>query len=315
MFRHAPQRAGEGEADKARFLGEHRVFAKGARPVGFVGDLRHRAGLGVDQTGETGQRLLGLGLHAGFARLAALQKPREAWPIGQFAVAPAAMLGVVALVHELADFRALIVGQLALCPLPSFRPAGRAVDDRRKVADRLLEDRQEMLGRIKAAQLDDLGAIGPENHCRRPAPTLVALRQVGPAVLVDLDRNEVPGDQLLHFRIGVGLLLHDVAPGAPPGLQAEQHEALLPLGLLEHLVVPLAPRHAVGACRRRERPEHHKCADQARQPHHRLPFASACMVSRRLRPADHKRLTAMPRVAGRGRAGRVRKPPGWWLAG
>src|SRR6185437_1112193 len=57
----------------------------------------------------------------------------------------------------------------------------------------------------------------------------------------DIDRDEMVLERGPHLGIGPGLLVHGVAPGAPPALQRDDHELLLGRRAREGGSAPLAP--------------------------------------------------------------------------
>ena len=134
----------------------------------------------------------------------------------------------------------------SVSPVASVRsrsaPPGVGIVDGRGVFDRLGQDRDEELRRIEAAQLHDLGAVGREDDGGGPAPALVALRDIGPAVLVDINRDEIVLEHAAHLGIGPGLAVHDVAPRGTTRICSDTITNFFSRAALrEGRVVPLAP--------------------------------------------------------------------------
>ena len=75
----------------------------------------------------------------------------------------------------------------------------------------------------------------------RPHLSLVATIHFGVLVPVDLDRDEILGEQARDLRVDVRPLVHDVAPVAPGGSDVEQDRAAGPLGELERFGAPRMP--------------------------------------------------------------------------
>jgi hypothetical protein len=100
----------------------------------------------------------------------------------------------------------------------------------------------EEFRRIKTLELDDFGAVGAENDRRRPAPALIALRDIRPVVLVHVNRDKPVRDDFAHRRIVIGNRIHLVAGMTPPGLQAQEDELILFGRAFEYLVSPGLPR-------------------------------------------------------------------------
>ena len=155
-------------------------------------------------------------------------------------LAPAADLVLIGLVVGLRERVALRLGQeggsgrLDLKGLAD-RGAGRGIVDDR-LQQRLHARRFDI-----APDLDDLGAVRTEHDGRGPAPVAIAAGEIGIGVLIGPHRQVFFCEQRLHVGIGVGRLLHHVAPVAPHRLEIEDDEALLGGCAREQLVVPLAP--------------------------------------------------------------------------
>src|SRR5262249_12515450 len=70
---------------------------------------------------------------------------------------------------------------------------------------------------------------------------LIAAVDVGTLIAVHLHRDKVLIDDASHFRIIVGLAIHDMTPMAPDGPDIQQHGLVLALGGSESLLTPLMP--------------------------------------------------------------------------
>ena len=116
---------------------------------------------------------------------------------------------------------------------------------RRRIVDDRLQERGHLLRRDEAAALDDLRAVTRKHDGRRPSPVPVAARKRRVRILVDADRQVACPDECDDPPVGVGLIVHDVTPVTPHGVQVEQHEAMLAGGLLEEPLVPLPLPHNV----------------------------------------------------------------------
>ena len=146
----------------------------------------------------------------------ALQRPNQHLAIDEFGFAPAAIGLVPGLVDETKNFLALRVGQTGCERALAFRSAGIGIHHGRGILDCGRENGVEKLRRVEAAQFDDLGAVGCEDDGGGPAPALIALRDIRPAVLVDVDRDELVFQDCAYLGAGPGLVVHHVAPSAPP---------------------------------------------------------------------------------------------------
>ena len=202
------------------------------------------------------------------AAACALQRPCQHRPVDELRFAPAAMLVIPGLVDEAEDFVALRVGQARRQRAAALGAARFGVFDRGGVFDGGGEHRNEILRRVKTAQFCDFGAVGPEDDGGGPAPALIALRDIRPAVLIDIDRDELVLEDAADFRVGPGLAVHHMAPAAPPGLQRDHHEFLLGRGAGEGGVAPFAPepvavldRRRAGADGEQQRQQQHSDAD------------------------------------------------------
>ena len=72
--------------------------------------------------------------------------------------------------------------------------------------------------------------------------------KIGTRFLIDFHRNLVLGNQRRDARIGIGFLLHHVAPVAPRGFEIRQDKALLLLALREMAALPCFPEHGCDGC-------------------------------------------------------------------
>jgi hypothetical protein len=84
-----------------------------------------------------------------------------------------------------------------------------------------------------------------EDHRRRPAVVFVSVGDIGARILIDLHREVTFGHQAAHRGISIGLLIHDVAPVAPPGFKIEQHKLVLAHSLGKDRVRPWMPGDGV----------------------------------------------------------------------
>ncbi|HEX9558115.1 MAG TPA: TauD/TfdA family dioxygenase, partial [Reyranella sp.] len=264
------QHRGAGVGRQRCLLGEHRIFARGCRPVGFQRDLTDAAKRRVDQGDLRREAALEPCLGLLVSRLRPVEEPAEGRAVHELALAPAAVVAVVGLVEESQDLGALGVAQARRQGALPLRTGGVTVIDRRGIADRLLQDGNEEFRRVEAAQLHDLRAVRPEDDGGGPAPALVALGDVGAAVLVDVDRNELVPERGAHLGVGPGIAVHDVAPRAPPALQRHDHELLLGGGAPEGGVRPVAPEAVLVVERRglSRRQTQQQCRDDTQEPHH-----------------------------------------------
>ena len=156
-------------------------------------------------------------------------------------VAPAAALGLVVVV-ELFDRGLANVGELALGRSRSGA-LGLAARQRARIAigDQAAQDLGEHLGLSKATQLEDRLGGGGQDAGGGPTPRPVALGDVRTRVGVHPDRHEVLGEQRRDLGIGVGLLLHHVAPVAPLRDDVDQDDPVLVLRPLERRALPVRP--------------------------------------------------------------------------
>jgi hypothetical protein len=124
-------------------------------------------------------------------------------------------------------------------PQAPARPKDRASDRREG-----LQHRGHRLGRDVAAPLRQLAAVPFEDDRRRPAVVFVAIRQVGPRILIHAHGDVFFADQRDHPRIGIGHFIHDVAPVAPHRLEVQEHQLVPGRGALENAVRPRLPGDA-----------------------------------------------------------------------
>ena len=222
-------------------------------PGAGFGILVHAAPDRIDQRDGGIQRLPGALDRGGVAGLGAGDRQIHAVGVDEFLVlAPAAEFFLVGFVDILRQRGA---------PFLVEEGGGRRLDlegfaDRRSgrgIVDDGLEQRLHPLRLDISPDLGDLGAVGAEHDGRRPAPVAIAARQIGVGVLVDPDRQIFRGQQFPDLGIGVGRLLHDVAPVAPHRLEIEDDEALLGLRAGEQIVAPFTPFRSVRRKRGRRR--------------------------------------------------------------
>ena len=187
----------------------------------------------VDELALRGERLPGHARRRGVAGRGAGEAVFDVVPIEKFLVpAPTAELCVVAGEEVCLQLGAQGFRERAVFGVfdRDLRHDGRT---RRRVVDDCLEHGCHLRRRQVAAALDDLAAVGGENHGRRPAVIFVAIGDVRARFLVHSDREITGADQRDDGWIAVGLVVHDVAPVAPDRVQIEQHEFVLAPRLLE----------------------------------------------------------------------------------
>ncbi len=82
---------------------------------------------------------------------------------------------------------------------------------------------------------------GVENDCCRPAVIFIAVRQIGPGILIDANGQVSFMEESEDFRIAIGGDIHDMAPVTPDGFEIEQDEAVVASCLREDGVGPGEP--------------------------------------------------------------------------
>ena len=117
---------------------------------------------------------------------------------------------------------------------------------RRWIVDHSLEQRLHPLRLDVSPDFGDLGAVRTEHDGGRPAPIAVPARQVRIGVLIDAHRQIFRRQQILHLRIRIGGLFHDVAPMAPHRFEIENHETLFGGGAGKQIVIPAVPFDRLG---------------------------------------------------------------------
>ncbi|GBD11929.1 hypothetical protein HRbin23_01612 [bacterium HR23] len=125
---------------------------------------------------------------------------------------------------------------------------GAAVDRRLLLAVEVCHPRQgllELMGRDVGAPGDEVPLGGKEGG-GRPAPHVVALVHLRVLIVVYPNRDVEGIDKANGLRVGVGGLVHHMAPVAPDGGDGEQNWLVLPLGLQEGALSPGAPLDFVG---------------------------------------------------------------------
>ena len=162
--------------------------------------------------------------------------------------AEAAVLRVVSVLHRAQDFvdQGGVQGAGA-----ASHPRGRslprlqdAAGDLRLVVAVVARDRHQRAGHLVRRQVGGAGedvARRCEKRGRRPAAHVVALVDVGANVVVDAHRHVVTIDDVDHARVGVGGLVHDVAPVTPHRGDGEQDRTPNRPGFVERLLRPRAP--------------------------------------------------------------------------
>jgi len=118
-------------------------------------------------------------------------------------------------------------------------PGRRIINDR-------LQHRRHFIRRKIPLPLHNLVAASVENHRCRPTVILVPIGKIGARILVHFHNDVARLKQLDHFRIAVGVGVHDMAPVAPHSLQVQQHETVRALRVAEHLIRPRLPGELLG---------------------------------------------------------------------
>jgi len=89
---------------------------------------------------------------------------------------------------------------------------------------------------------------GSQKSDCRPTPGIVALVDVGAAVLVDADRNEVLFNLRYDFRIGEGGCVEFPAKRTPGGDNVEQDGEVAGAGLMKGIIIPVQPLNLFFTC-------------------------------------------------------------------
>ena len=205
---------------------------------------------GIDELQLTGEGLFGHGGGGGIPGLTLHQGVFDVVPVEVFVLrAPAAEFLIVA--GEVLLFQGLDSGggteNISLeSELELIGDGGAGAG----VVDDGLEHGTHLQGREKALALDDLAAVGIEDDGGGPAIFLVAIGEVGAGILIDPHREIARADERDDLGIRVGLVVHDVAPVTPDGLEIEEHEFVLAFGLLENRIGPGVPIDFFGMGRR-----------------------------------------------------------------
>ena len=100
----------------------------------------------------------------------------------------------------------------------------------------------------------DLTVLG-EDGGRRPAAHVVASVHIGPAIVVDPNRDKSLVDQVDDRIGGVRRLVHDVTPMTPHRGNREQDRLRLITRFVKRFIAPLAPADRTGAVRARRKME------------------------------------------------------------
>ena len=118
------------------------------------------------------------------------------------------------------------------------------------VKARDLLERAMHLRRRQVGRTGQRSSVGRQKCRRRPAAHVITRIDVGAPVVVDAYGNEAAVDRFDDARIGVGRLVHHVAPMAPDGRDREQDRPVFRLRAPESFGTPFDPAdfgRAIGA--------------------------------------------------------------------
>ena len=104
----------------------------------------------------------------------------------------------------------------------------------------LRQHRQELVRRQVSGAGDEAAVAGQKRGGGPPSDVIPGV-DVRTVVTVHPDRHEVRIDEARHVRVGVGRLVHFVAPGAPDGGDGKQHRLVFRLGLGKSALAPRMP--------------------------------------------------------------------------